>query len=495
MAALTHVCLSDLHLGAAYSILTGVTDGGALDLSTTSPSLAALGRALAQQVSLLADGSPPPTLVLLGDVLDMGLSPTGDVVRAYQRFVETLFPADRPPLFSDQVVCVPGNHDHHLWRAAQDEQLLDALDEPMRTGDATPELIEHTALFGAPAAASRLLTRIMRGYPHLAGARVAIAYPNFGLLNKANGRCVVLHHGHYTDAMYLAMSSLNSGVSNRAARPDSVAGVERQNGAWVDFLWSDLGSAGRTGKDATTLYQIMRDAGASHRFCEQISHKALATLGTGLGIPGSTEVTQGITVDNLIRGLVDASFGRGAESERNSYLNVMSSGATADLRWYVGGPVRRQLHEEGALDAVKELSFVFGHTHKPFQDELVIAPWALPVSVYNTGGWVMDQPTMAPTQGASAIFIDADLNIASQRLFNDPANGTIAPVSVRGTGGFRDRDNPLLGQVQSALERSADLWALFSGCARRDVALRAEQLLAEFFGSANGAPSRAGVER
>jgi hypothetical protein len=36
MAALTHVCLSDLHLGAAYSILTGVTEHGALDLSIGS---------------------------------------------------------------------------------------------------------------------------------------------------------------------------------------------------------------------------------------------------------------------------------------------------------------------------------------------------------------------------------------------------------------------------------------------------------------------------
>jgi hypothetical protein len=489
MAALTHVCLSDLHLGAAYSILTGVTDGGTLDLSRTSPSLDALGRALAQQVSLLADGSPP-TLVLLGDVLDMGLSPTGDVVRAYRHFVETLFPAGRPSLFSDQVLCVPGNHDHHLWRAAQDERLLDAL-----AGDTTPELTEATPLFGTPASTSRLLTRIMRGYPHLADARVAIAYPNLGLLNRANGRCVVLHHGHYTDAMYLAMSTLNGGVANRATRPKSVAGVERQNGAWVDFLWSDLGSAGRTGKEATTLYQIMRDAGASHRFCEQISHKLLAMLSSGLGVAGSTEVTNGITVDNLVRGLVDVSFGRGAESERNSYLDVMSDGATADLRWYVGGPVCRQLHDEGAFDAVKELSFVFGHTHKPFQDELVVAPWPLPVGIYNTGGWVMDQPTMAPTQGASAIFIDADLNIAAQRLFNDPANGAVTPVHVRGTGGFRDRDNPLLAQVASALDRSADLWAAFSDCARRDVTLRADRLLLEFFGRPDGAPSRAGVER
>ena len=173
------MCLSDLRLGAAYSILTGAKPGGTLDLSTASTSLEALGRALAQQVPLLADGRPP-TLVLLGDVLDMGLSPTGDVVRAYQRFVEVLFPADRPPIFSGRVLCVPGNHDHHPWRAAQDEQFLHRLDEPARDG-VVPQLIEHTGLFGAPSVASRLLTRVMRGYPHLSDASVAIAYPNLRL--------------------------------------------------------------------------------------------------------------------------------------------------------------------------------------------------------------------------------------------------------------------------------------------------------------------------
>ena len=45
-------------------------------------------------------------------------------------------------------------------------------------------------------------------------------------------------------ALYLAMSTLNERLSGRSARPKSVAGVERQNGAWVDFLWSDLGCAG-----------------------------------------------------------------------------------------------------------------------------------------------------------------------------------------------------------------------------------------------------------
>ena len=78
-----------------------------------------------------------------------------------------------------------------------------------------------------------------------------------------------------------------------------------------------------------------------------------------------------------------------------------------------------------------------------------------PVGIFNTGGWVMDQPTMTSTQGASAMFIDDELNVASLRLFNDPVNGRMAPVHARGVGGFHDRDNPMLAALAAGIERSA----------------------------------------
>ena len=479
MTALSHVCLSDLHLGAGYSILTGVNDDGAVDVSTASPSLQALGHALAQQVAMLGNGKPP-TLILLGDVLDMGLSPIGEVIGAYRRFVEALFPAGQPAIFSDQVMCVPGNHDHHLWRAAQDERLLELLEQP-GTGEAELKLLAHTHLCTMPRTQSRLLTRVMNSYPHLANARVTIAYPNYGLLDETSGRCVVLHHGHYTDSLYLAMSTLNGEMSGSGELPGTVGDVERQNGAWVDFLWSDLGDAGEVGGAAGKLYQIMRDAAASHRFSEQVGYRLLDVLASKLGIGPGTQIVKGVTVSNLLRGLIGASIGRAAESERNTYLSLMSADGMGALRWYVGGPVRAQLAAEDKLQYVKELSFIFGHSHKPFSDDIVIPGWALPVSVYNTGGWVMDQPTLASTQGAAVIFIDSDLNIAAQRLFNDPLNGECPPVQVRGTGGFRDRDNPLLERVTATLAQSAESWALFSACAQRDILLRADWLLSEFF--------------
>jgi metallophosphoesterase superfamily enzyme len=123
LSALKYVCLSDLHLGADYSVLTRMDDEGKTNLLKPSATLDALGTALRQYVPAVSD-TEHPTLILLGDVLDLGLSSTGAVAQAFKRFIEALFPAQVQPVFSTQVLCVPGNHDHHLWRTAQDQLVV-----------------------------------------------------------------------------------------------------------------------------------------------------------------------------------------------------------------------------------------------------------------------------------------------------------------------------------------------------------------------------------
>ncbi|MBK9361971.1 MAG: metallophosphoesterase [Rubrivivax sp.] len=126
MSVLRYVCLSDLHLGADYSLLTG-RHGGHADPGKPGKCLLALGAAVRPLLRQLPVDTPP-TLVLLGDVLDLGLSPMGDVAQAFQHVAEQamLDEAGRPP-FAPRVLVVPGNHDHHLWRQAQDHGYLQAL--------------------------------------------------------------------------------------------------------------------------------------------------------------------------------------------------------------------------------------------------------------------------------------------------------------------------------------------------------------------------------
>lgn len=488
MSTLKYICLSDLHLGADYSLLTWMGEDGKVDLRKPSETLATLGTALRQYVKQLS-GPVPPTLVLMGDVLDLGQSPYGDVVQGFRRFVEALFPAGEPLVFSTELLTVPGNHDHHLWSTAQDQHLLEQL-APIPGKEVIPVRPESTPLFDTGHWHCSLLTSVMRGYAHLRDTHVDLAYPNRGFLNADRSRGVVLHHGHYVDSTYLAMSALNAqmqGTQGTSGRPRQVDSVERQNGAWVDFLFSDLGSSGKVGKDIVTLYETLRDAGAAHAFSQKLSAKLLKLLSSSLGVGANTEITKGITVANVVKALVDVTLVRGAESERDSYARVLSTEGLADLRWYIGGPVQQQLkEEEKALKGeqflgLEHLSFVFGHTHKPFQDQLSIAGYAHPVCIYNTGGWVMDQPTMTPAQGAAAVFIDDAMNLASLRLFNDPVNGEFTEVHAAGVGGFEDHDNPLLAHMTEVLRPKEAAWSAFSHQARTAAERHARVLLQTYF--------------
>ncbi|MBQ1764916.1 MAG: metallophosphoesterase [Aquincola sp.] len=484
--ALRYLCLSDLHLGAAYSLLTSSDDKDQPDPKRPSATLVAFGQALRQTVAALqaaSPGSPPVTLVLLGDVLDMGLSPMGDVAAAFNCFVQALYPADGPQLFSTQVLYVPGNHDHHLWRVAQDSQYLDQLDS------LPPDLIDTTALFPdkeKTPVRSELLTQLMRRQPHLADATVRIVYPNLGLFDEASGRCVLMHHGHYVDSTYTVMSSLNQAVW-QTPPPQDVATIEGQNGPWVDFLWSDLGSAGTTGQSALTLYEVLRDAGASRTFTERAGEQAAQLLSRTLGISGQTQTVQGLTVEQLLRALMDVTIGRGAESERDDDLQLMSASGRQLLIDYLAGPLKRQLDE--ALAKVSPTAptrlgatrFIYGHTHKPFEREFAVPGYPMPVAVYNTGGWVIDQPTMGGTQGAAAVLVDAALNVASLRLFQDPANGHMKPVQVSDVGSMRPQPNPLRDALLGAVEAQRAAWQVFSQAACAAAELQAARLLDRFF--------------
>ena len=289
----------------------------------------------------------------------------------------------------------------------------------------------------------------------------------------------------YIDPMYRVMTMLNAQAPGRSAGRNpaavTVSDLEGQNGAWVDFMWSDLGSSGLTGAGAGKLYEVMRDAAASHDFSQRLAALLVAKLDQNFGMSGSMDVFQGVTVSQLVLGALDATLGRGAESQRDGYAEVMSTDDVADLRWYLSGPVKLQLEQAGLKPSELDFSFVFGHSHKPFEDELPVPGYDRPVGIFNTGGWVMDQPTMTSTQGASAMFIDDALNIASLRLFNDPVNGRVPPVHARGIGGFRDRDNPMLAALAAGIERSAPAWEAFSRHAQQATQSRATLLLDEFF--------------
>ncbi len=469
--SIRHVVLSDLHLGAPDSLLTHVHDNGEI-ADGPSEVLAAFANGLHETL----DDQKRPKLVLLGDALDLGLSPFGDVSKGFLQLLDAFYPADGPDLFDREIIYVAGNHDHHLWRIAQDNGFLSALE----SGEIPDDLESVTRIFGRPLHHCRLMESLFLQRPHLRDASVKIAYPNWGISDSANNRAVVMHHGHYLDGMYRALSNARAFLGDGEPLPDTMHQLEQENGPWIDFLWSDLGSAGDVGNGVGSLYGVMLSAGASHDFAESITRRITGGLRAKLGVNPKMPLKYGITLDNLISAAIDMSAGRAAERQRDGYGHVLGKDEIEDIGWYLSKPMAHQMQQE-LPNMPRELSFIFGHTHKPFQDELLIDGFDVPVGIFNTGGWVLDEPTLMPVQGCAAMLVSDELEVASLRLFNDPTNGEMAPVRVEGSG----RLNHFADDTAAAVDRASAHWADFSSIVHARIVEEAEKRVRKLLDRSN----------
>lgn len=473
MAGVRYVILSDLHLGAAYSLLTGTNADGQASPKHPSPTLTSLAAGLK---TVLADlrGAEPATLVLLGDVFDLSFAPARDTMMAFQRLAEAFFGGDDSP-FAPTILYVPGNHDHREWRVMRDALFLDEVRE--QRGYDLPERPAVTPLLG-PTVNCQVATALMRNALGSDRYRVESGYPNVAYASGDRG--VVMHHGHFVEGTYRLASTVLGRLTGQPETTD-IDELERINGPWIDFLWSSFGDQGKNLADGVfTLYEVMLDGDATHRLIEQASAMVLRTLGNTSGLHPNTKVgTHGlhVTVGGAVNAILDATFGRAAETERMSHDKVLSTSGLASVRWYLEGPVRAQL-DRAAWPGVAPTtySFIFGHTHKPFQDQLLASGYDGAIQIWNTGGWVVDHPTTSPVQGGAAVLVDDDANVASLRLFNDPINGEMHPVHAAGCHGPQDGANPLLGALQDTLVARSDAFAEFSAACHAGLDQRARWL-------------------
>ncbi|MDZ7647353.1 MAG: hypothetical protein U5K54_09315 [Cytophagales bacterium] len=125
MTKIKYVCISDLHLGAPNSLFTNIhphiKDGTIVpDPQKSTQSLDAFADALFEFLPDLSDPGNPPTLIISVVYLDLGFTPAHQVVMAFQRFVEKIFPENKPPLFAQEILFIAGNHDHQSLAIRKD---------------------------------------------------------------------------------------------------------------------------------------------------------------------------------------------------------------------------------------------------------------------------------------------------------------------------------------------------------------------------------------
>jgi hypothetical protein len=454
------IILSDLHAGAEESLLSVIGDDGTVDPRSKSNTTTRFADAIRTTLTALS-GADAHDLVILGDALDLSLAPPQVAAGVFGGFMAAL----PPQMLGGQMSFLPGNHDHALWTAQR-----------YATGPGSPVEADHwahvTPAFAAQA--TRTGSATLNALMPPGSATVVTYYPNQGLGPVTVGkerRAVMLHHGHFIESAYKLMTRLCATLSGEPAPAMTAETLETVNGSWIDFAWSSFGDTGPLGRQIARAEEMLVTGGGAHVMQDRMAAALARMLQSSLPLPHAAQVSE--TLLQLARGLVDSFVGSYSEMERFSYTAFLSRASTQGLCAYIDQVVADQMRRE--LDSAPDdmrLSFIFGHTHKPFADALVTESFARPVTVYNTGGWVLDTELMSSVEGAALAFVDAQMNTALLTLYSLGGDGLLQKPAVSSADPVADADNPMLSALHDAVTSADTEWDAFRDAVQADLAAK-----------------------
>ena len=450
MKNIRFVCLSDLHLGADNSILTRLapsTDGKAWSKSDpTQPSDVMIELANCLRAILPNNpGQPKPTLVLNGDALELALADVNVSAMVFERFMElTMKPGEE--LFDRTIYYNPGNHDHHLWETGREAQYIERYLPTTKWGDNLEAPWHTTKMFlgeydPVPCyLLDGLIARMEPKYKEGTEPKFLMVYPNFGVRSEDRSKCVIFSHGHYIESIYRLITGLRTILFPDRKEPDIIWDLESENFAWVDFFWSTLGRSGHFGIDVELIYDKLQSSAQLKAMADNLAD-GIARKYKLPFIPGALERV-------ILNSVVSVLIADIAHREVKHTDLPLSPDAQAGLRQFLEAFLLNQIRSDNDNKIPSEVTFIFGHTHKPFELIQPYAGYESGVKLFNSGGWVVDSLAPAPLHGGAVILVDEDLNTASLRLYNQSPSDTTSPPPPHISEAI---DNPLVQQLKTTL--------------------------------------------
>lgn len=495
MVNVRYVCLSDLHFGEDRSLFSNMESGGQVDYSRPS-------RFMTEFVDCLKTILPQKkrgekrTLILNGDALELAFCEMNLGGALFRQFMSLLM-YGKNPIFTD-FIFIPGNHDHHLWELARENQYLKYLKRkhrkervnylaPQRKQQDLPRPWHTTEIFleleKNPISAS-FLSEITE--PFRNGRSITVAYPNLALLNRDKSKCVVFHHGHFTESVYWSISSLKKNLFDYPL-PSDVWELEEENYALIDFLWSALGRSGEAGHGLETIYTKLLKP--------ETLHAVTSKIGNMIADSSSNPLVDGFNYLNGIETILNNIIRDYWYSERSSLDCVISESGMECLSRYLDTPLRRhianrmQKHDPKYWDLPEEewpdpptvidmeTTFIFGHTHKSWYDLLEPKHYEKPVRIYNTGGWVVDSLKTALTHGGSIALVGENLETDLLWVYNESYDHKDYPEQVKCIGSLDQPENSLSKQTNELISQNKSSWKKLSTEIARCVSIRRNHLL------------------
>jgi len=410
----TAIVVSDLHLGERDSVFSRGEDPDVEFAPQPAETLACLLAA-----ALAGQGEQAEYLILAGDVLDFSQASRTAAFLGFKSFLEQVAPLFRTLIY------VPGNHDHHVWVALQEEARIFA---QIRQGQ--PVLPYYDAFVPTIEAAGLVLPASIGGTTPADGHFVSrpigvrtflyallpdsardrsmdflVAYPNVHF--RLGDRRVLVTHGHFfEDAWTLVTDALPQSL---AAGPMTYAELERFNSPFTEFGWYLLGQAGRLSELLEEAWKELhvrpggpfpnldRVAGEIGAFLDERLDFTPARR-TGLRRFFANRVAAPVaewTSDRIIDLLLAVAKKLLAAQATIQGDHNLPGSALRDLPDVFASPrtaakaARFLEMAEAAPEPFYPTDLVYGHTHVPAAGLTLETP-AGPVVVSNTGGWLVD---------------------------------------------------------------------------------------------------------
>jgi UDP-2,3-diacylglucosamine pyrophosphatase LpxH len=478
MNDIRYVSLSDLHLGAENSLLTRLTSvsNDAVSLKADPTDASDVMVQLANCLRLLIShnrGLQKPTLILNGDALELALADVNVASMVFERFMElTMKPGDE--LFDKTIYYNPGNHDHHLWETARETQYIEEYLSNTKWGDKLNAPWHTTNMFlgeydPVPCyLLDRLIARYKPKYQNGEQPRFLVVYPNFGVRSADGRKCVVFSHGHYVESIYRLMTGLRSTLFPDRTEPDTIWKLESENFAWVDFFWSTLGRSGEFGTDVELIYDKLQ---ADVQLKTLVSNLARG-IAAKYNLPWVSRSAEHLVLTSVLEFFLSKVANR--EVKRTD--GTLSKDAESGLRRFLEKFLLKQIQTDNDGSVPAEVTFIFGHTHKPFEEIVPYAGYGNGVKVFNNGGWVVDSIEPAPLKGGAIILVDEDLNTASVRTYNEAEIDTRPPSPPRVSEVI---DNPLVRRLKSVISSAAAPWDALTMAVFAEIPRQRENLAAK----------------
>jgi len=276
------------------------------------------------------------------------------------------------------------------------------------------------------------------------------------------------------------MSSLKAsalGLDNDM--PPDVQVLESENFAWIDFFWSALGRSGDAGEATETLYEHAKNKEHMKKLTDDFArnlakkHNLRIPIVSTLG-DWSEEYFLKKFLEKYFCGEKGSMWEKYLEGEEIGEKTKYGLILYLQTAW-------NQIIEEEMGAAPSELTFVMGHTHKPFERYLSSEEVGIPgldsdVSVYNTGGWMVDEAHCNPKKGGSVFLLDKNLNHASICMYHESEEGKASAKRKVEVTSRKRKDNKFYEKIKSMVEENEDSLCCLSNLIDYELEVRKEDM-------------------